>query len=55
MLANIHKTISTTSFKAYIKAKYGLLLNVRYAARKLVVTEIVLGIIFTVLKYFKIQ
>ena len=50
MLANVHNTMSTTSFVAYAKAKYGLLRNVRYTATKLVVTEIVLGTIFAVLK-----
>ena len=48
MLASVHSTISTISFAAYASAKYGLLRKVRYTARKLVVTEIVLGIIFAV-------
>ena len=34
-------------------AKYWLLLNVRYTATKLVVTEKVLGMIFAVPKYFR--
>ena len=41
MLAIVHKTIRTISFEAYAKAKYGLLLKVRYTAMKLVVTETV--------------
>ncbi len=48
--ASIQSTINTTSFDAYAKAKYGLLLKVKYAAIKLVVTDTVLGIIFAVLK-----
>ena len=55
ILANAHKRISTISFEAYANAKYGLLLKVRYTARKLVVTESVLGIIFVVLKYSRIK
>ena len=51
MLANIHNTISTISLAAYANAKYGLLLKVRYTARKLVVTEMVLGIMFAVLNF----
>ena len=54
-LANTHKTINTMSFAAYANAKYGLLLKVRYTARKLVVTEMVLGTIFAVLKPSKIK
>jgi len=54
-LANTHKIINTISLAAYAKAKYGFLLNVRYTARKLVVTDTVLGIILAVLKYFKIK
>lgn len=38
-----HKTISTRSLAAYARAKYALRRNVRYAARKLVATEMVLG------------
>ena len=53
-LASIHKTIKTISFAAYAKAKYGLLLNVRYTARKLVVTDNVLGTMLAVLKCSKI-
>ena len=49
-LAITHKTMRMISFAAYDKAKYGLLRNVRYTARKLVVTESVLGMIFAVLK-----
>ena len=41
-LANIHNIIKTISLAAYANAKYGLLLKVRYTARKLVVTDIVL-------------
>ena len=52
-LAMIHKTIRTISFEAYANAKYGLLLNVRYTATNLVVTDIVLGIIFAVPKCAK--
>ena len=48
MLANIHKMINTMSLEAYATAKYGLLLKVRYTARKLVVTESVLGMMFAV-------
>jgi len=55
ILAHIHNIISTISLAAYAKAKYGLLLKVRYTARKLVVTERVLGIILAVLKYSKIK
>ncbi len=55
MLAIIHRTIKTISFAAYAKAKYGLLLNVRYTARKLVVTDIVLGTILAVLKCSNIK
>ena len=55
ILANIHNTISTISLAAYANAKYGLLLKVRYTARKLVVTDMVLGIILAVLKYSKIK
>lgn len=51
-LASSHNTINTISFAAYANAKYGLLLKVRYTARKLVVTDIVLGIILAVLKYY---
>ena len=36
-LANIHNIIKTISLAAYANAKYGLLLKVRYTARKLVV------------------
>lgn len=54
-LANIHNIISTISLAAYANAKYGLLLKVRYTARKLVDTDIVLGMIFVVSKYFKIK
>jgi len=43
------------SLAAYASAKYGFLLNVRYTAIKLVVTESVLGMILAVLKYFKIK
>ena len=50
ILAHIHNIISTISLAAYAKAKYGLLLKVRYTARKLVVTDRVLGMMFTVLK-----
>ena len=55
ILANIHNTIKTTSFAEYAKAKYGFLRKVKYTPRKLVVTEIVLGSKFVVLKYFKIK
>ena len=48
--AKTHKTISTISFDAYARAKYGPLLKTRYAAKKEVDTEIVLGIKFDVLK-----
>jgi len=54
-LANTHNTINTTSLAAYANAKYGLLLKVRYTARKLVVTDIVPGMILAVLKYSKIK
>lgn len=50
--AKIHKTINTMSLVAYAKAKNGFRLNVKYAARKLVATENVLGTKFAVLKYF---
>ena len=53
MLAITQSTIRTRSFAAYAKAKYGLLRKVRYTARKLVVTDIVLGTIFAVLKNAK--
>ena len=53
--ASSHKTMRTISLSAYTKAKYGLLLKVRYAAAKLVATEIVLGIRFAVLKYLRIK
>ena len=53
MLARVHKIIKIISFAAYAMAKYGLLLNVRYTARKLVVTDRVLGIKLAVLKYSK--
>ena len=53
--ASTQSTIRTISFEAYAKAKYGLLLKVKYTARKLVVTEIVLGIIFAVLQYSNIK
>lgn len=46
-LANIHNIIKTISLAAYANAKYGLLLKVRYTARKLVVTDIVLGMMLT--------
>ena len=49
-LANIHNIIKTISLAAYANAKYGLLLKVRYTARKLVVTDIVLGMMLAVLK-----
>ena len=49
-LAIIHKIISTISLDAYANANAGLLLKVRYTAIKLVVTDIVLGIIFAVLQ-----
>lgn len=52
-LANIHNIIKTISLAAYANAKYGLLLKVRYTARKLVVTDIVLGMMLAVLKHFK--
>ena len=55
MLARVHNIIKMISFAAYAKAKYGLLLNVRYTARKLVVTERVLGNRFAVSKYFRIK
>ena len=51
MLANTQRIIKTISFAAYAKAKYGLLLKVRYTARKLVVTDNVLGTMFAVSKY----
>lgn len=54
-LANIHNIIKTISLAAYANAKYGLLLKVRYTARKLVVTDIVLGMMLAVLKHFKIK
>ena len=54
-VAMIHKIIRTISFAAYASAKYGLLLKVRYAPRKLVVTDIVLGIRFAVLKAPRIK
>ena len=54
-LANIHRIIRTISFAAYANAKYGLLLKVKYTARKLVVTEIVLRNIFAVLQYSNIK
>lgn len=38
-----HKMISTISLTAYASAKYSLRLNVRYAAIKLVVIDMVLG------------
>ena len=47
-LANIHNIIKTISLAAYANAKYGLLLKVRYTARKLVVTDIVLGMMLAV-------
>ena len=50
-LANIHNIIKTISLAAYANAKYGLLLKVRYTARKLVVTDIVLGMMLAVLKH----
>lgn len=50
-LANIHNIIKTISLAAYANAKYGLLLKVRYTARKLVVTDIVLGMMLAVLAY----
>ena len=50
-VAIVHITIRTISLRAYASAKYGLLLHVSYAAIKLVVTDIVLGTIFAVLKY----
>lgn len=52
MEAKIHRIIRIISFAAYAKAKYVLLLNVRYTAKKLVVTDTVLGTIFAVLKLF---
>ena len=54
-VANTHKTIKTMSFVAYARAKNGLLLYVRNAAIKLVVTENVLGRRFAVLKFFNIK
>lgn len=39
MLARVQRIISTMSFIAYAIEKYGLLLNVRYTAQKLVVTD----------------
>ena len=50
ILAHIHNIISTISLAAYAKAKYGLLLKVRYTAIKLVVTDNVLDMILAVLK-----
>lgn len=50
-LANIHNIIKTISLAAYANAKYGLLLKVRYTARKLVVTDIVLGMMLAVVNY----
>ena len=55
MLTNVHRTMRTTSFVAYAKAKYGLRRKVRYTARKLVATENVLGMRLAVPKYFKIK
>lgn len=49
------RLIQVLSDRANAKAKYGLLRNVRYTARKLVVTDIVLGTILAVLKYAKIK
>ena len=43
-----HRITRTTSFAAYAAAYYGGLLNVRQTARKLVVTESVLGSRFAV-------
>ena len=54
-LAIIHKTINTTSFDAYANANNGLLRKVRYTARKLVVTDSVLGTIFAVSKYVNMK
>lgn len=45
----------TTSFAAYARAKKGLLLKVRCAARKLVVTEMVPGTMLAVLKCAKMK
>ena len=55
MLASIHITMSTISFAAYASAKYGHLRNVRYTARKLVVTERVLSGRFAVSKAFRMK
>jgi len=55
MHASAHRIIRIISFAAYAKAKNGLRRKVRYTATKLVVTDIVLGIIFAVLKYDKIK
>ena len=54
-LASIQSRIRTTSFAAYARAKYGLLLKVRYTATKLVVTDSVLGIMFAVLKCLRMK
>lgn len=51
-LANIHNIIKTISLAAYANAKYGLLLKVRYTARKLVVTDIVLGMMLFFINFF---
>ena len=55
ILAITHKTIKTRSFREYANANRGHLLKVRYTATKLVVTDIVLGMILEVLKYDNIK
>ena len=50
-----HSTIKTTSFAIYPKAKNGLRRKEKYTAIKLVVTDIVLGIKFAVLKCLSIK
>ena len=55
LLANIHKTIKTISFIAYAKANKELLRKVKYTARKLVATDMMLGIILDVSKKIKMK
>lgn len=54
-LAIAHRIINTISFEAYARANTGHLLKVRYTAIKLVVTDIVLGIMLAVLKCSRIK
>lgn len=55
LVASTQSTIKTMSFAAYASGKNELRLNVRYTAKKLVVTDIVLGIMFAVLNALKMK